>query len=80
MIKKFSHWGINFLDIIHCPHKPSENCNCRKPKPGLIFKASKEFNIDLKKSFFIGDSLTDLGAANNAGCEGILLEKNYRRL
>jgi histidinol phosphatase-like enzyme len=38
-----------------CPHRPEENCNCRKPALELIFKAAKELNIDIKKSIIIGD-------------------------
>ena len=63
-----------FDAIYYCPHKPEENCDCRKPKPGLLLCASKDHNIDLKSSFFIGDSITDMEAANAAGCNGVLLE------
>ena len=62
--------------IYYCPHKPEENCDCRKPKPGLLLRAAKDHKIDLKNSFFIGDSITDIEAANAAGCKGILLENN----
>lgn len=59
-----------------CPHKPDENCKCRKPNPEMLIRASQECNIDMRKSFMIGDSLTDIQAAHRAGCRGILLEKN----
>tara|TARA_B100000029_G_scaffold503165_1_gene579639 strand:+ start:539 stop:1027 length:489 start_codon:yes stop_codon:yes gene_type:complete len=62
--------------IYYCPHKPDENCNCRKPKPGLLLRATQENNIDLKNSFLIGDSMTDIEAANAIGCKGILLKEN----
>ena len=62
--------------IYYCPHKPDENCNCRKPKPGLLLRAAQENNIDLQKSFLIGDSMTDIEAASAAGCKGILLKEN----
>ncbi|RZD46867.1 MAG: D-glycero-beta-D-manno-heptose-1,7-bisphosphate 7-phosphatase [Thaumarchaeota archaeon] len=62
--------------IYFCPHMPSENCECRKPKPGMILKAAKEFQIDLKKSIMFGDSNTDVKAANHAGCTGILVNKS----
>ena len=66
-----------FIDAIYyCPHKPEENCNCRKPKPGLLLRAAKEHNIDMKNSFLIGDSMTDMEAADAAGCKGILLKEN----
>lgn len=80
-LKKYLKKNNTYLDSIYfCPHKPDANCDCRKPKPGLIIKASQEFDVDLKKSFFVGDSLSDLDAANNAGCEGILLEKHQSLL
>ena len=46
----------------------SFDCDCRKPKPGLILQGAKEFDIDLSQSFMIGDKISDLQAAENAGC------------
>ena len=66
--------------IYHCPHTPEQNCNCRKPKPGLLIKASEDFNIDLGESYFIGDSESDLTAASEAKCKGILLKKDQTLL
>jgi len=63
-----------------CPHRPDENCKCRKPNPEMLINASQEYNIDMKNSFMIGDSLTDMQAARKAGCKGILLEKNQNLL
>ena len=68
--------NTNYDAIYYCPHKPEENCNCRKPKPGLLLRAAKEHNIDMKNSFLIGDSMTDMEAADAAGCKGILLKEN----
>jgi D-glycero-D-manno-heptose 1,7-bisphosphate phosphatase len=76
MIKKFSLNGIKFLDIIHCPHDPSENCNCRKPKPGMFLKADKIHNIDFKKSWMIGDKEIDILAANAAGIFNTILVRS----
>jgi D,D-heptose 1,7-bisphosphate phosphatase len=63
-----------------CLHSPNalikkykKNCNCRKPKPGLILQAAKEHNIDLKNSYFVGDSLSDVKAGKAAGCKTILV-------
>jgi len=62
----------------YCPHHPKAKvkkyrikCDCRKPKPGMIIRGSKEFNIDLKKSFMIGDRPTDVEAGRSAGCKTI---------
>jgi D-glycero-D-manno-heptose 1,7-bisphosphate phosphatase len=48
--------------IFICPHRPEEGCDCRKPRPGLIFQAAQTFNIDLPTSTLIGDNLSDLQA------------------
>jgi histidinol-phosphate phosphatase family protein len=52
----------------YCTHRADENCPCRKPKPGLLFTAAADFNIDLSQSIFVGDSETDMQAARSAGC------------
>jgi D-glycero-D-manno-heptose 1,7-bisphosphate phosphatase len=51
-----------------CPHSEGDNCECRKPKPGLFLLASKELSIDLNSSFMIGDRDSDREAAKRAGC------------
>ena len=56
-----------------CPHKPEDNCECRKPKAKLIKDAAKEFNIDLSKSFMIGDKNIDIEMGHNADCKSILV-------
>ena len=66
--------------IYYCPHTPEQNCNCRKPRSGLLIKASNDFSIDLEKSYFIGDSESDLNAAKEARCKGILLENDQTLL
>ena len=64
----------------YCPHlvegtikEYAIDCNCRKPKPGLIFKAAKDFDINLNNSWMIGDILNDVEAGNAAGCKTILI-------
>ena len=54
-----------------CPHRPDEGCNCRKPKPGLVIKAANEFKIDLKNSWMIGDSDSDVIVAQKVGCNAL---------
>ena len=57
-----------------CPHRPNENCKCRKPRPGLIKKAAKDFNLDLSRSYIIGDKLSDVETKEKAGLkDGILV-------
>ena len=67
MIEEFKKQGINIAKVYYCPHKPEDNCDCRKPQPGLFKQAIKDFNIDVNESVAIGDKLTDLEAAHNAG-------------
>jgi len=73
-------YDTSFDQVYFCPHTPSENCECRKPKPGLILQAVIDFQIDLSESYMIGNSETDIHAAKNAGCKGILLKKDQTLL
>ncbi len=66
--------------IFMCPHKPDDNCECRKPRPGLIFQAADILTLDLKRSILIGDALTDLQAGLNAGVGKIALVLTGRGL
>ena len=67
-----------FLDgFYYCPHTPNENCNCRKPKPGLLQQAILELNIDLNSSWMIGDSDSDIEAADSIGCKAIKINDNF---
>lgn len=79
-----------YLDkIYYCPHHPHKGyagerqelkieCECRKPKPGMLIRAAEDFNIDLEKSWMVGDSQTDIEAGNAAGCRTILIgEQQY---
>lgn len=78
-----------YIDGIYiCPHHPDKGfegerpeykfeCDCRKPKPGLLLQAAQDFNIDLSQSYMIGDSSRDVEAGKNAGCkESIMVETN----
>jgi D-glycero-D-manno-heptose 1,7-bisphosphate phosphatase len=59
--------------IYYCPHTPEENCNCRKPKTALGIQAMTKFNIDIKKSFYVGDQKSDIELARNLGLTPILI-------
>jgi|TARA_R110001599_G_scaffold62616_3_gene174274 D-glycero-D-manno-heptose 1,7-bisphosphate phosphatase len=65
---QFWQKGIKIQQTLHCPHHPkfSHNCTCRKPKTGMITKAMRRFNINLKQSIMVGDSLSDMRCAQNA--------------
>ena len=70
------------IDKIYiCPHHPEAEvmkyrvkCDCRKPEPGLLIKAEKELNIDLKTSFMVGDKKSDIEAGKRAGCKTIIVK------
>jgi D-glycero-D-manno-heptose 1,7-bisphosphate phosphatase len=64
--------GTFLAAAYYCTHRPDENCVCRKPKPALLQAAANDFNIDVGRSIFIGDSYTDVQAAGAAGCKPIL--------
>jgi histidinol-phosphate phosphatase family protein len=61
--------------IYYCPHNWDEGCECRKPKPGLLFQAQRELSLDLSRSLFIGDDERDLEAAEAAGCPFALISE-----
>ena len=67
--------GIKYSYI--CYHDDSNKCNCRKPKPGNIFKAAFDLKIDLKKSFMIGDRWRDIDAGQKAGCKCFFIDYKY---
>jgi len=54
--------------VYYCPHHWKDNCECRKPRPGLLFEAQHTFNLDLTRTVFVGDDETDVQAADAAGC------------
>ena len=59
-----------------CYHGSEENCECRKPKPGLVERAVREWQIDLAESWMIGDTDADMETAENAGVRGIKIDRN----
>jgi len=73
MLKKFKENDVNILDVFFCPHKPEDNCNCRKPKPGLFKIAAKKYDIDKYNSWMIGDKEDDITAANIFGIRNTVL-------
>jgi D-glycero-D-manno-heptose 1,7-bisphosphate phosphatase len=65
--------GGSVADILFCPHHPDENCACRKPQPGMLLKIKMQYPQDFAQAFYVGDSLTDIYAAYNAGCKPLLV-------
>ena len=73
---KLNECGCTIDDIYFCPHMPDENCECRKPESKLFLEAAKKHNIDLSRSWVIGDNETDIEAGNKMGCKAIKIDTN----
>ena len=76
MLGQFNDNGINILDTFYCPHGPESLCECRKPKPGMLIEAKHKYNISMKDSWMIGDSESDIKAANAAGISNTVLVRS----
>lgn len=70
-----SSQGGEITDIFFCPHTPGEECDCRKPEPGLINKAQEKYQINLSESCMVGDSAKDIECGRRAGCGHTVLVK-----
>ncbi|MBU0614627.1 MAG: HAD family hydrolase [Nanoarchaeota archaeon] len=73
LVLALSENGINIEKTYCCPHSPEENCDCRKPNIRYLKEAEKEFDIDLKRSWVIGDHPHDVTLGKNAGARSIYL-------
>ncbi|MBB71800.1 MAG: D-glycero-beta-D-manno-heptose-1,7-bisphosphate 7-phosphatase [Legionellales bacterium] len=73
MTQALNHVGAHLDGIFVCPHHPDDDCDCRKPKPGLLHQIAERFNVDLHEAILIGDSLRDLQAIAAVGGQGILV-------
>lgn len=78
--------GAKVDGIYFCPHHPEakekeyrQDCDCRKPKPGMLLRAAEEMNLDLALSFMVGDRWSDIKCANNGGCTSVLVLTGYGR-
>jgi D-glycero-D-manno-heptose 1,7-bisphosphate phosphatase len=79
--------GAYIDDLFYCPHHPDKgfpgerpefkiDCDCRKPKPGMILQAAQKYNIDLSQSYMVGDDMRDVSAGKAAGCKTVFLGNN----
>ena len=79
-LQQVLHQGGAYLDGIYiCPHGPDAGCDCRKPRPDLLYQAVRDLKIDLSRSFVVGDRFIDIELAANAGARGILVLTGYGR-
>ncbi|GEM_PF-48671 len=84
MLNTLKDKGIRVDKVYYCPHHPNAeiaeyntDCICRKPKIGMLKKAEKEFDIDIKNSFLVGDQTSDIKTGENAWCKTILVKTGY---
>jgi D-glycero-D-manno-heptose 1,7-bisphosphate phosphatase len=73
MVAELRKDGVEILRVYVCPHHWEENCDCRKPEPGLFFRASRDYLLRMDHTIYIGDDPRDCLAAYNAGCLSILV-------
>ncbi len=73
MIMHLGQYGGSIEAIVFCPHGPRQGCDCRKPKPGMLFDIANRLRISLKEVYFVGDSQRDLDAAQAAGAKPVLV-------
>lgn len=77
ILEAFKSQGIDFEEVLICPHKDEDNCTCRKPKLGMVLPYLKDFSWDRDNSYFIGDRKTDLLMADGMGIKGFMLTENF---
>ncbi|MGQ9889303.1 MAG: D-glycero-beta-D-manno-heptose 1,7-bisphosphate 7-phosphatase [Aggregatilineales bacterium] len=65
--------GGHITRVYYCPHDARDNCDCRKPKPGMLLRAQREYGVDLTRSFMVGDAWTDVEAGLSVGARSILV-------
>ena len=61
-----------------CYHTTADNCDCRKPKPGMLLRAAERLGLDCRRSVMVGDRWSDVEAAKAAGCKSVFIDLNYR--
>ena len=77
MLLHIRETGGDILEIYHCPHQTSDSCSCRKPEPGMILRAAKDYKINLPETFIIGDTARDMEVAQRAGARTILIDGEF---
>ena len=77
----FAAEGVELAAFYQCPHLPDAavaqlavSCDCRKPKPGMLVRAAKEWNVDLARSWTVGDRARDIAAGHAVGCRGVAIQ------
>ncbi|MCC6848912.1 MAG: HAD-IIIA family hydrolase [Deltaproteobacteria bacterium] len=86
IVRRLGRAGARLTAIYVCPHHPTAGtppfrrpCRCRKPRPGLVERAAREFGLDLARSYCVGDGAVDLGLAAATGTRGVLVRTGHGR-
>lgn len=74
LLQALAQSSLRFDGVYYCPHAPWDGCDCRKPRPGLLWRAMADLDIDPSRSFMVGDKATDVAAGRCAGCRTLLLQ------
>ena len=77
MTEQLAASGARIDAIYYCPHTSADNCDCRKPKTGMIERAAREHSLDLARSFVVGDRYGDIELARRARARGVLVRTGY---
>jgi D-glycero-D-manno-heptose 1,7-bisphosphate phosphatase len=77
MTQQLAAAGAHLTAIYYCPHTSEDECECRKPKPGMIRQAAREHGVDLARSFVVGDRYGDVELAQASGGRGVLVRTGY---
>jgi D-glycero-D-manno-heptose 1,7-bisphosphate phosphatase len=80
MLEGIEQAGGEITKVYYCTHRKETGCGCRKPKPGLLKKAAREFKFSLKDAYFVGDTMRDVFTAQAAGCKSILVLTGKEKL
>lgn len=73
MVAEIESCGGRIDKVLYCPHQPDDECNCRKPEPGMLQQAASEMKLDLCNSYMVGDATSDLIAGLRVGCHTFLV-------
>ena len=73
MLEDITQAGGKIDKVYYCTHRKEAGCSCRKPKPGLLKQAAREFKLNLKEAYFVGDTIRDVLTAHAVGAKSILL-------
>lgn len=78
LVHLIHHYGGQVAGVYMCPHKPDDDCVCRKPRPGLLLQAARELSLNLQRSWMIGDAWSDMQAGQRAGVRHTILLRTGR--